>query len=191
MREATVSRSYAEALLELGERHGARAAFADGMAALSEVLESDPRVRVFLESPAVDLDTKKQVLRRALEGRVPQLFLNFVLIVLDKRRQRLLPAIAREYRALLDEAEGLVRAEVTLAHEPDERMEEEIAGELTRLLGKRVLPAVRVDPAILGGIVVRFGDRVLDGSLRRRLRGLRRRMLERKLPSETLVGDSA
>jgi F-type H+-transporting ATPase subunit delta len=73
--------------------------------------------------------------------------------------------------------------QVTLAHEPDDATEKSITAELSRILGRSVIPHITVDPALLGGIVVRYGDRVLDGSLRRRLISLRHRMVERALPA--------
>lgn len=182
VRDTTVSRSYAEALFELGERSGQQAAFSDAVEEFASLRETDEKVRRFLDSPKIEAEAKKRVLRRTLEGRAPKLFLNFLCVALDKRRQRLLGDIAHEYRALLDEHLGRLRVSVTLASEPDEKSEEEIASDLSRALGKTVIPQVRVDPEILGGVVVRYGDRVLDGSLRRRLLGMRRRMLEADLP---------
>jgi F-type H+-transporting ATPase subunit delta len=148
---------------------------------LDALLASDPRVRTFLFTPQLDATTKKDALRRALAGRVPPLFLNFLMVVLDKRRQRLLPEIGNEYRNLLDEHLGLLNVQITLAREPDERAEEEIAAQLTRILGRKVVPHLHVDPAIVGGIIVRYGDFLLDGSLRRKLLRLRERMLETTL----------
>ncbi|HEX7051798.1 MAG TPA: ATP synthase F1 subunit delta [Longimicrobiales bacterium] len=182
MRETTVARSYAEALFALGERHGAQDAFATAVDELSGLLDGEPRLREFLETPKVEPEAKKGVLKRALEDRVPLPFLRFLLVVLDKRRQGLLREIAAEYRALLDQHRGRLHVQVTLAREPDEAAERDIAVELSRILGKRVIPHVRVNPQILGGIVVRYDDRVLDGSLQRRLRSLRDRMLRAELP---------
>ncbi|HEX6940013.1 MAG TPA: ATP synthase F1 subunit delta [Longimicrobiales bacterium] len=182
MREATVARSYAEALFEIGERHGLRQAFDSAVDGFAALLDEEPMLRAFLESPKVETEEKKRVLKRALEDRVPALFLNFLMVVLDKRRQRLLREIAREYHALLDERLGRLHVQVTLAREPDERAEQEIAAELSKILGRQVIPHVQVNPQILGGIVVRYGDRVLDGSLRRRLVSLRRRLVEAALP---------
>lgn len=177
MRASTVARSYAEALLELAGRHNVEADFARAFNALSDLLASDRRVRAFIETPKIDVDAKKQVLRTALEGRVSPLFLNFVMVVLDKRRQRLLEEIGAAYHELLDEKQGLLNVQVTVAHALDERTRDEIVQKLSRVLGRRVVPHVRVDPAILGGVVIRYGDRVLDGSLRRRLVSLRDRLL--------------
>lgn len=183
MRDTTISRSYAGALLELGERHGQAEAFATALDDLVALLRSDPRFSAFLATPKVETEEKKRVFREALEGKVPALFLNFLMVVLDKRRQRMIREIAREYHALLDERLGRLHAQVTLAHEPDERFEQEIAADLSRVLGRQVIPHVNVNPQILGGIVVRYGDRVLDGSLRRRLVSLRRRLVEAELPT--------
>lgn len=183
MRGTTIARSYADALFALGERHGQLEEFGSALDLVAATVEREPKLRLFLDTPKVEPVEKKRVLREALEGKVPPLVLNFFLVVLDKRRQRLIPEIATEYRALLDEHFGRINAEVTLAREPDEQLEREIAEELSERLGKTVVPRVRVEPGILGGIVVRYGDRVLDGSLRRRLVTLRRRLLDAKLPT--------
>ncbi len=184
MRDATIARSYAEALYELAERHEAYDDYASAFHQLVALIEGEPGVRAFLESPKIEAADRKAVLRRTLQGRVPPLFLNFLLVVLDKRRQRLLPEIAREYDALLDERFGRLHVQVTLAREPDERTEEDLRAELSRILGRKVIPHVHVDARILGGLIVRYGDRVMDGSIRRRLVGMRRRLLAAGLPAD-------
>lgn len=182
MRDATVARSYAEALFDLGEKHGAHDDFAQGLNTVTSLLEADDRVRAFLETPKIDVAKKKQALRSALGDQVSPMFMNFVLVVLEKRRQRLIRAIAAEYRELLDEKLGRLHVQVTLAHEPDDAAEQSLTAELSRILGRSVIPHISVDPALLGGIVVRYGDRVMDGSLRRRLVSLRHRMVDAALP---------
>lgn len=179
MREPTVARSYAEALFELGLRTGESEAFASAAATVERLLGLDSRVGQFLQSPRIQVADKKNALRHTLGERVPRPFLNYLFVVLDKRRQRLLPAILHEFRDLLDKHLGVLHAQVTVAHAPDPEYERAIAAELSRTLGKRVIPHVRVEPGILGGIIVRYGDRIMDGSLRRRLLGLRRHMLGR------------
>jgi F-type H+-transporting ATPase subunit delta len=183
VRDTTVARSYAEALFELGEKHGAHDDFAQGLNTVTSLLEADARVRAFLETPKIEVAKKKSALRSALDDQVSPLFMNFVLVVLQKRRQRLLRAIAAEYRELLDEKLGRLHVQVTLAHEPDEATERTVTAELSRILGRTAIPHITVDPALLGGIVVRFGDRVMDGSLRRRLLSLRNRMVDAALPA--------
>jgi len=176
--DPTIAKSYAEALFALGERHHEHAAYTDAAETLARLLDGDPRIRAFLLSPRIEAAEKKAALGAALGARVPKRFLVYVYVVIDKRRQRLLPQILRAYRLLLDEHLGVVHAQVTLAREPDERLEEEIGAGLGRVLGKRVIPHIRVEPGILGGIIVRYADNIIDGSLRRRLLGLRSRMLD-------------
>lgn len=183
MRESTIARSYAEALFTLAERAGRHEAFTGAFDLLEGLYAADPRLRLFLASPRIEAAAKKKVLQTALKGRVPDAFLNFLMVVIGKRRQRILPAMGQEYRSMLDERMGVLHVKVSLAHEADERAEREIATALTRMLGKRVIPQIGVEPALLGGIVVRYGDRILDASLRRRLAHLRARLLEATLPT--------
>lgn len=177
MRQTTIARSYAEALYETGAKHGQNEEFARAFAELETVLSTEPRIRVFLETPKVEPEQKRRVLSDALEGRVPKLFLNFVQVVLDQRRQRLLRVIAHEYHAVLDERLGRVHARITLAREPDEATREAIMGRLDTLIEETVVSSFRVDPEILGGIIVRYGDRVIDGSVRRRMLALKGELL--------------
>jgi F-type H+-transporting ATPase subunit delta len=177
VRDTTVARNYAEALFELGQRHGQAEDFAAAFHQLTALLEREPRVRLFLDTPKIDPEDKKRVLEEALRGRVPQLFINFLKVVIDRGRQRALPGMAQEYDAILDERLGRLHVEVTLAREPDERTEEDIVAELSRVTGRKVVPHVHVNPQILGGLIARYEDKVLDGSLRRRLMSLRRHLM--------------
>lgn len=179
MRDSKVARNYAEALYEIGERHDRHEAFVGAFDELGSVLADEPRIRTFLETPKVEPEQKKRILTEALEERVPPLFLNFLLVVVSKRRQALLSAIAHEYHAVLDERRGRVHVQVTLAREPDRALREAVVDRLSRMLDRTVVPHIRVAPEILGGIIVRYEDRVLDGSLRRRLRSMRSRLMER------------
>jgi F-type H+-transporting ATPase subunit delta len=89
----------------------------------------------------------------------------------------LIPDIYREYMDLVDQAENRMHAQVTVAHEPSEADTKVIRKQLSRLFDKDVIPHMTVNPAILGGLIVHVGDTVLDGSVRKRLVALRRRML--------------
>jgi F-type H+-transporting ATPase subunit delta len=101
----------------------------------------------------------------------------FLQALVRHRRQMLIPDIAIEYRNLVDEAMGRLHAQVTVAREPNDGDRARLAEQLSTALGRRVVPHGVVNPAILGGIVVRVGDRVMDGSVRRRLTALRGRLV--------------
>lgn len=177
MRPVTVARSYAGTLLELALRDDDTEAYARAIHELAEWIRREPRFQRFLDTPRVRVTEKKEALREVLAGHVPDRFLRFLYIVLDKGRQRLIPQIAAEFTGLVDEHLGRVHVEITLAAPADDAMRKRLEAAIEQAEGRAVLPHYRVDPDLLGGVVLRIGDRVLDGSLRRRLLGLRKTLL--------------
>jgi F-type H+-transporting ATPase subunit delta len=182
VRESLIARAYAHTLFTLGERHGRLEEFAVALDELNAAL-ADRTVRTFIETPKINVRAKKAALTAALGERVPPLFMNFINVVFDKRRELHLREIGVHYNALLDEHFGRLHAQVTLARQPTPETEREITEQLSRTLQKQVIPRLRVDENILGGVIVRYGDRVLDGSLRRRLLALRNRLRQTAVPA--------
>jgi len=180
MRDATIARNYAEALIELARKDGDALAKWGGLIDdVSAAMQADRTLYVFLESPRVSSADKRRVLATALEGQVPLGFLRFLQALVKNRRQMLIPEIATAYHGLLDEAENRVHASVTVARENDSAQKKAIAERLSKVVGKEVVPHFFVNPAILGGLIVRVGDTVMDGSVRRRLAKLKGQMLGR------------
>jgi F-type H+-transporting ATPase subunit delta len=179
MRDTTIARNYAEALLALAKKADDLQAWGRLIDDVAAAMQRDERLYNFLAAPQVSADQKNAVLAKAYEDRAPRLFLRYLQRLVQNRRQMLIPVIANEYRDLVDEVEGRIHAEVTLATPADEEQRASIARQLTQKLGRPVVPQVRVNPNILGGIIVRIGDRVMDGSVRKRLGILRGRMLAR------------
>jgi F-type H+-transporting ATPase subunit delta len=101
----------------------------------------------------------------------------FLAALIKRGRQGLIGPVAKEYLGLVDVKQNRVHAGVVLARAPDEKLQKAIASRLSAVFGKTVVPHFREDRAILGGVIVRIGDRVMDGSLRRKLVSLRRQML--------------
>ena len=118
-----------------------------------------------------------RALDRVLKGEAPREFVRFLQAVVRRGRQSLLPEIAQEYQVLLDAKHNRVHAGVTLVGEPDARTQKQVVERLAQALGREVRAYFRSDPKILGGVIVRVGDRIFDGSVRRRLTALQRRML--------------
>ena len=176
MRSETIARNDAEALFDLGERSGNTARYVDLLDAVAAAVEQTPRVQAVLMSPKVPKAEKARILGGALRE-TPREFVLFLQALVKRGRQQLLREIATEYLVLLDQKLDRVRAGVTLARKPDERLKKTIQEALSRQLGKQVIPAFTVDPEILGGAIVRVGERVLDGSVRRRMTKLRRQLL--------------
>ena len=173
MSTSAVAQNYAETLLELASREGEEDRYGELLATVAALYADAEQFRSFLDTPRIPAAEKKRTLREVFGGRVPPLFVNFLLVVVDKRRQRWLPAIEEAYRGLLDQKAGRVHATVRLTFEPDEKLEAELVEALSEKLGAAVVPHFIEDERILGGVIVRVGDRVMDGSLRRRLDDLR------------------
>jgi F-type H+-transporting ATPase subunit delta len=178
LRSVTIARNYAETLFELGERSGQTARFAELIDALAGAVEASPKVQAVLMSPRVPKAAKARLLGAALQD-APRQFVLFLQALVKRGRHQLLGEIASEYLNLLDIKLNRVRAGVTLARPADEALRKSLTDALSRQLGKEVIPSFIVDPEILGGTIVRVGERIHDGSLRRRLTKLRRHLLAR------------
>lgn len=179
MRETTIAKNYAEALLELARRAGNPPGWGKLIRDVANGMEEDATVSLFLESPRISEAQKNEVFAQALSDRVPRHFLRYLQTLVRKRRQMLIPVIATEYESLLEVHEGRVHAKVTVAKDTSDADVAGIAGQLSRIVGKTVVPHINVNPAILGGVVVKIGDTVMDGSVRRRLARLKGQMLDR------------
>jgi F-type H+-transporting ATPase subunit delta len=177
MRDSTIARNYAETLLVLAGKAGDLRGWGGMLNEVATAMEQDPTLRLFLESPRVPASTKNAVLSKAFQDRMPRIFVRYLQSLVTHRRQMLIPTIAREYMDLVDEQENRLHARVTVAREADAETQGMIAAQLSRLFDKTVIPHISVDPSILGGVVIHVGDTVLDGSVRKRLASLRRRML--------------
>lgn len=180
MREGMVVRNYAETLFELAERHEGANRYDEPVARVAELME-DRRVAEFLGTPRVSAETKKGALARALGASVPPILVRFLKVVVDKGRQRLLPAIMSDFQAILDRHRGLRHMEVTVARELEGAELEDLAAQLSSATDATVIPSVKVRPEIIGGIVIREGDTLYDGSLKRQLDAMRRRLMDAEL----------
>lgn len=177
------SRVYAESLRELAEGAGGRGKeieIGEELEALAGLLEQQPQFAAVLRSPIIDPEKRGEFLRKALSGRVSDLVLRTLLVMNRRGRGAAIVGLATAYRALLDERLGRVPVEVHTPAGPPlgEAMERLIRERVQAVFGKEAIISVRRDPKMIGGVRIRIGDRLLDGSVSTRLRRL----------SEELVG---
>jgi F-type H+-transporting ATPase subunit delta len=177
MREITIARNYAETLLMLATKAGDLRGWGAMLSDVATAMRTNPRLKLFLESPRISAAQKNKLLAEALQDRMPRLMVRYLQSLVAHRRQMLIPEIAREYQDLVDEREGRLHADVTVAIELSAEDTSAIKRHLSRMFNKDVIPHVVVDSSILGGVIVHVGDTVLDGSVRKRLASLRRRMI--------------
>ena len=180
MRNYVVARNYAEALLAVADQAKAVERVGELLDAVAGAISSDPVIQAVMMSPRVKKADKKALLARGLEGIAPEGFVKFLASVVQRGRQGVLGDISQAYQLLADRHFNRLHASVVTARAADAALQQTITERLTKVMGKTVVPHFRADPAIVGGVIVRLGDRVLDGSIRRRIQTLRARMLQAK-----------
>jgi F-type H+-transporting ATPase subunit delta len=177
MRATTIARNYAEAMLVLARKANDLEGWGVAIHGVVTAMESDTRLRNFLAAPQISASQKNSVIGKAFATRLPKPMVRFLQKVVQNRRQMLLPQIAIEYGNLVDEATGRIHAHVTVSRTASDADKNVIAQQLSRAFARTVVPHVNVNEAILGGVIVKVGDRVMDGSVRKRLKTLRARIV--------------
>lgn len=169
---------YAKALLAFGAESGNVDQLVEELDGVVGVVNQIPGLQAALESPRIAWEDKSQLLDKAFGGKVEQGLVNFLKVIGSKGRFDCLSSIATSARSMQDEMSGRVQAVLTSASEIDDSVKEKIAGQLSKVLGKTVGLQSTVDPAILGGMVVRIGDTVYDGSVVNQLAQVRSRAVK-------------
>lgn len=165
------ARRYAQAAFELAEERNSFDEWLEDLEGLADAF-ADPAVARALASQRVAPDQKEALIRQAAPALRP-LPWNLVRLLVRRNRVHLLPQIAEALRELVDERRGIAKAVVTTAVPIDEDDRRRIAARLGEITGKQVLVETRVDESIMGGLVARIGDRLIDGSTRTKLLALR------------------
>ena len=167
-----VARRYAKALFAIGQKKGEAelAAYGKDLAGLAEVATSSPDVLKVFRNPLFSADDKKKVALAVMDKLgAAEMSKNFVSLLADKERLGSLPEIQAYFETLLDEAQGILRGEMLTAVELDDKRQKAIMDALTSKTDKQLMLDFDVDSDILGGVVLKIGDKVLDASLRAQL----------------------
>ena len=180
MAKAPIAKRYAQALFELAQAEGKEESWLDSLSDIERRL-ADPSSALFFGEPRIPQERKSAVAAEVASGS-DETVSKFVGLLVQKQVVGALPTIVREYGQLLNESLGRASASVTSAAALSPEQEERLRGALGVMLGKQVVLDVRESPEIIGGLVVRVGDQVIDGSVRTRLDGLRQ-SLEREAPA--------
>ena len=169
--------AYARSLLELADERKQMQQVDEELRGLREIIEQNPTFRSFLRDPSIGEPERMEMLNRVFGGKLSPLLMNFLNVVNAHGRLGKFEEIARAYDELLDERLGKVEVDVTVAHRlgPDEL--EQVRKSVSAALKKDAVVHQYVDDSIIGGIVLRVQDRLIDASVRAQLEGMRRRML--------------
>ncbi|HMH80255.1 MAG TPA: ATP synthase F1 subunit delta [Candidatus Acidoferrum sp.] len=168
---------YANALADVALEQGAAAPVMQQLSEFTAAYSSSAELRNFFDSPAASKEAKRGVAEK-ISARLgaSKIVRNFLFVVIDHQRTRELPEILATFRDVLRERQGIAEAEVFSATALSDAQKKDMEQTLQQVTGKKIAAKFSLDVKLLGGVLVRVGDTIYDGSLRNRLNGLRKRL---------------
>ncbi|MEW6540377.1 MAG: F0F1 ATP synthase subunit delta [Bacillota bacterium] len=181
MIKGAVAARYAQALFDVARDNNRVAETENELRGFMRLVDESRDLQQVLYNPQVPVELKKEIVREAFGKALSGTTLNFLCLVLDRRREPYLKGIAERFFGLANETRNIVEAEVTTALELSVVHKVNLMQVLSRMTGKELRIRYQVDPDILGGLVVRLGDRIIDGSVKRQLERLKDSIRETKV----------
>jgi len=173
VRQTILARRYAKALFSLGKEQGKNEKYSEVLGAIAE-LYKDESVENALVNPLYPLEARQKVMAKIAElAKADDIMTRFLQLLVEKKRAEILPDIAHEMRVMVDQEQNISHGSVVSAIELDKGLKEKIQQTLEKVTGKKVILETTVDPSIIGGIIAKVGDLVLDGSIKTQLNGLK------------------
>lgn len=163
---------YAQALYEVASERGILEQAEEQLALVGSTLRDYEDLANLIYHPRVLPKAKKEVITRVFGQDLAEAVHNFLLLLVDKRRESILPSIIKEFKNLTNEARNIIEAEVTTALPLSDEQHTALAQKLGQVTGKNVILKTKIDANILGGVVVKIGDKLIDGSVARQLKML-------------------
>ncbi|VAW39567.1 ATP synthase delta chain [hydrothermal vent metagenome] len=173
MRQTILARRYAKAIFALGKEHDKIDSYSETLSAIADLYKSGP-VKDALTNPLYPLDARQKVMARIAQiAKADPIMTAFLNLLLEKKRADILPDIAQEMRVMVDHAQNISHGTVISVIEIDGSLRKKIQATLEKITGNKVILETQVDPSIIGGIIAKVGDLVLDGSIKTQLNGLK------------------
>ena len=176
MARGASARRYAQAVFAIALDQGEPDRWLDDLALLADAMANE-EFATFVDAPQLTLSQKTDLIGETLGDSVSDLARNLISLLASRNSARLLPNITESYQEMLDDHNGVERAEIISAVALSDEQQARIETTLTGIVGKEITATSRVEPQILGGFVARVGDKVIDGSTRTRLDELRRELV--------------
>lgn len=171
---------FARSLLELAQAQNQHEPIAKDLQALKQVVEADPSFRDFFSNPAIPREQRAAIIDKTLGAQASPLLRNFLRVAGEHNMLRHLPAISDAYDDLLDELLGKVEVDLTAAQPITPDQLENARRRIGEALKKDVVVHPYVDESIIGGVIIRVGDQVIDASVRSQLESMRQKLLSAK-----------
>lgn len=174
---SSIADRYALALMELGERHESLDTFENDLQTIKSTLDSSKDLEDFLNHPAISVVGKKEVLEKVFKESVSQYMYNFLQVLLDRNRLFVFRTIVEHYRNLLNKKRNIVVAQVITAIDIDEDTRNRVKHKLDSLFCCNIKIESKIDSDILAGMVIKVGDRIIDGSIKTKLDNMKKQII--------------
>ena len=169
MRDRKVASRYAEALLISANSEGVLVEVAESFAAVMDLVAGEKDLVTFIDSPQVRTEEKKELMQKVFGNRIENVLLNFFYLLIDRNRIDNVRDIGEVFADLVEEDQGIIRAEVVTAIALPDDLAAGLKNKLAAVTGAKVVLEQKIAPAVLGGVCVTMGDKVLDGTVRTNL----------------------
>lgn len=172
-----LAKKYAVAMFELAQEEQKLVEYGDQLMQISALFKSQPALKAFMGNPQIQPSAKKELLNKVFGSDIEKSVHNFILLLIDKRRITLIEEIVGEYEALSNEVRNIVVAHVTTAVELDQAQKTALTAKLEAITGKQIQLKTHIDKSIIGGVVVKMGDKLIDGSVVSQIKSLGKQLM--------------
>jgi F-type H+-transporting ATPase subunit delta len=173
------ARRYAQAVFQIALERDELDVWIEDLSLLARALENR-ELAEYLDAPQVPVERKIEVINGSLGDTVGPLALNLISLLASRNIVPVMPDVVDQYQRLLDSHRGIEQAEIVSAVSLDDQQQQRIAELLSEIAGTEVRVTARVDPEIIGGLLARVGDRLIDGSTRTKIQTMRRNLVEQR-----------
>lgn len=178
--EKLIAKTYAKALFEVASDEEKYDVVGNELLFVFKCLEDEPELYQILKNPLVVKSEKKEILNSIFKGNISQEVLNFLYIIVDKKREKHIESIVKEYIALVNDAKNIMEAVAITAVPLNNEMLIKLQEILSKYSGKSVQLKNKIDTEVIGGVIVKAGDKVIDGTIKKRLEQMQMQMSQVK-----------
>ena len=172
-----LAKKYAVAMYEVAQDEDKLIKYGEQLEEIRKLFADEPMLKAYMSNPQVQPKAKKELLNKVFGSDVEKSIHNFIFLLIDKRRIALIEEIVGEYQALSNEFRNIVVAHVTTASAIDKQQQDALTAKLEAVTGKHIQLKLHVDKDIIGGVIVKMGDKLIDGSVTSQIKSLGKQLM--------------
>lgn len=181
MLNKSVARRYAEAFFSIAQEQDKIDDFQQELELVTRTIDEVENLKEYLAHLLIPAKDKKEIMGKIIAGMLSPVTLNFIFMIIDKRREAYIGVIVEEYKEMADEFRDITKAELIAAKEVPQEEVQALAKKLSAATGKTVQIKQTVKPSLLGGVMIRIGDQIIDGTVAKKLEMLKQQLLQVKI----------